>query len=1403
MNRRILSSLAGVLLALVVGGTAFGQTTIVSDNYQTTNNGSGFALNEGVNTGVNPPIANRITGTAASSLRYMKVTGTPRSASCYSINSNRLRVTTENTIGRFTVSANGVSPFNFASALGTAGATPANPAKYDITIGMQNNAVGTPRVSFGIATAEGDVTTWDFGLQMRRAVLNDDFYTIMKRIDSGSSGAGADVNDTMTVLPPGSGGSLSNFLIRVTDAGAESGANYNSRVQVSMDNGTNWVYDSSADAALSNAFRFDGAGRYIIWDQAANSGANGGNVFYDNFSVVSTYAPPPPPERVWTGAGTDDNWSTDANWGGAAPVSGEPLLFGLSARQNNNNDLVGLTTPTLTFSNGGFVLGGTQLAIESAVNNLVGNNTIGLPLDWPNTGPKSWQVAAGTELTLSGASSLATGGDHAVYGGGTLRLTGSLDINANPAFIISEGKFVLDGGTFNSIGGFRIGSSVAASAPVEVVVSNSASLTLEAGTANLRVGDGAADVVSRLIVNNGTLTMLGGSLGIPYAAGCTGEVLQTGGLVKDCYVAFSDNGAGVGAYALANGTLEPFQIRRDIAGGTATMRFNNAILRPAIGANSDFMRGLDVTEIQAGGLTIDASMDITIAQPLTGAGGITKVNTMATFLTGPNTYAGSTLVQEGKLVLPTVQTNAASVLVATGAELGVARAVPNASLTASSLSLGASTLSFDLGTLGNPTAPLVRVTTLAATGGAGSVTVNVSGGLGLLPGQITLVDYSGAIGGSGFSAFNLGGLPPGVVATLVNNVANSSIDLNITAARGLRWTGANGSSWDYLTVNWFDYGAGANSAYTDNQPTWFLDGAATGIVDVSSPFAPSLVTVSNTSLPYVFGGAGSLFVPSLIKSGAGSLTRVDGAADLVAQIELNAGSYVSSNTYDAALSTVLTDTSAGLGTFEKSGPGVLTVFSTNSTYDGAIVVQQGVLKVGATDALGSTNGTVTVAAGASLDVNDIQSPHKPVIVSGAGFGGQGAITESSGVGGVQHNLTDVTLVGDTTFGCATNGRWDIRVRTGSGIGPGLRGNGHNLTKVGAGTVSIACQRHFGADTPYWQMDLGDVVIAEGGLTFAESLSLGNPTKTITIAAGANMNTYDLNVTNPIVRTIIMTDALLSSGGGTRDTNVFNGPIQLTGSGHFRVNNSTRMIINGPIVGTGSVNYSDEGAGMLLLNGTNTCTGVTTVTNGTLGGNGVIAGDLVMLGGTNSPGMGIGTLTVNGAATLAGTTLMELNRSLTPNSDRLVVGGTLTFGGVLQVVLGAGAPAPQAGDVYQLFNKGSGSAFTAINLPNLSGLPGGLTWDTSNLAVNGTIAVQGAVAPPTIGSVSLSGGDFLFSGTGGVEGSTYYVVTSPNVEAPLAGWSVAASNVFGPGGSFSYTTNITGGAPKAFFRLLVP
>ncbi len=1396
MRKRNLTFLATLLVAVLAVGFAFGQTTIISDDCTTANTNSGFALGEGVNSGINPPDNTRLTGTAVANLRYYQ-TVTSRDPSHYAINSNRIRVTTQTQIGRFTLSANGSTPFDFSPALGALYATPANPATYDIAIGMRNDATSTARFSFGFATAEGDVTTLDFGVQLYRATSGDDFYTVRKRIDAGSSGV-ADINAAMLTMDAGTGGTMVNFLIRVTDAGAEGDTNYNSRVQVSIDNGATWFYDSSTDGDLPNGWRFDGPGRYMIFDQASNGS---GNVFYDSFSIISTYAPPPPPERTWTGAGADANWSTADNWDGSVPVSGDPLVFNGSARQINTNDLPDLSVLSVTFNNGGFTLYGNALTNNTAITNLAGTNTLSGDLAWDSTGAKTWSIAAGSELVLNNTTTVEVNGDHRVEGGGTLRLKGAMNIGqvgtANPPFVVNDGQHIVDGGSFVSRGGYRIGSDATAAAGAQTVLTNNAALTITASSGNVRVGDSANPVTSRLVIDHSTLTSAGARLCIPYAAGATSEVSQVGGTVSGARVSFSDSGAGQGTYTIKNGTLETYSISEGTSGALSYMYFDNAVLRALYGATNLFMSGLDSAEIQSGGLTIDAQTDIVIAQDLIGAGGLTNSGYSAVTLTGANTYAGDTVVSAGKLVLPTAHTYSGRINVADYAELGVQVQTPGTSLTNGSLTLGSSgiaTLSFDLGSFSNPTAPLMVVTNLTAKG---VVSVNVANGLFLTTGSIVLVDYQGSIGGGGFGAFVLANVPSGMSAELVNNTANSSIDLKITAVPGLVWTGAISSDWDYSTANWLNQQTASPSTYSDGFPTEFRDGAVTGTVNLGAYPMPSAIIVSNDTLPYVWTG-GAITTPILKKNGPGSLTRVEGQADIITEIELNAGSYVFSNTYDGTFTSLLTDTSAGTGTFVKRGAGTLTVSSVNDTYEGTTVIEEGVLKLGDTRSLGATTATIVITNGGTLELNDHQ-PVQPVIVSGDGVNGQGAIVDSTTATAVEYNLRDVVMTGDTTFGCAS-GRWDLRANGAHGPGPGLRGNGFKLTKVGAGHVSIANQR---TTTGYWEMNLGDVLIKEGQLTFAESLTPGNPDAALAVYPGATFNVYDLGITNPLLRHITMTNAMIDSGGTASDTNVFNGGILLSGDCRIHANQD-HLIINGAISGAGSIGFYANDPGTLLLNGLNTYTGDTTVTNGTFGGTGVLAGNLVMLDGTNAPGSdGVGTLTVNGNVTLAGTTRMELNRSLSPNSDRLVAGGTLAFGGVLQVMLGVGAPAPQAGDSYQLFNKGSGTAFTAISLPDLSGLPGGLAWDTSMLAVNGTISVTGTIAPPTIGTVSLSGGDFVFSGTGGIEGNPYYVVTSTNVASPLESWLPVASNLFGPGGSFTFTTNTVSGSPRAFFRLLVP
>src|SRR5262249_52916377 len=125
---------------------------------------------------------------------------------------------------------------------------------------------GTQRFSFAIGTAEGDATTWDFGVQVYRASASDNFYTIGKRIDTGSSGLGADLNAAILTMTPHTYGMEIDLLMRITDAGSETSA-FNSRVQLSLNGGNSWFYDTDTDPDLAGTgWRLNGPNRIIMWD---------------------------------------------------------------------------------------------------------------------------------------------------------------------------------------------------------------------------------------------------------------------------------------------------------------------------------------------------------------------------------------------------------------------------------------------------------------------------------------------------------------------------------------------------------------------------------------------------------------------------------------------------------------------------------------------------------------------------------------------------------------------------------------------------------------------------------------------------------------------------------------------------------------------------------------------------------------------------------------------------------------------------------------------------------------------------------------------------------------------------------------------------------------------------------
>jgi hypothetical protein len=111
----------------------------------------------------------------------------------------------------------------------------------------------------------------------------------------------------------------------------------------------------------------------------------------------------------------------------------------------------------------------------------------------------------------------------------------------------------------------------------------------------------------------------------------------------------------------------------------------------------------------------------------------------------------------------------------------------------------------------------------------------------------------------------------------------------------------------------------------------------------------------------------------------------------------------------------------------------------------------------------------------------------------------------------------------------------------------------------------------------------------------------------------------------------------------------------------------------------------------------------------------------------SPGLFVepALLRVEGNFTaLAGSTL-ELDLFDPAQHDRLEVTGTLTAGGSLKVMYDPSAPAPAAGDAFDLFDFAAATgAFDEIVLPTL-GL--GLVWDLSQIYATGALAIAAGMA----------------------------------------------------------------------------
>lgn len=278
------------------------------------------------------------------------------------------------------------------------------------------------------------------------------------------------------------------------------------------------------------------------------------------------------------------------------------------------------------------------------------------------------------------------------------------------------------------------------------------------------------------------------------------------------------------------------------------------------------------------------------------------------------------------------------------------------------------------------------------------------------------------------------------------------------------------------------------------------------------------------------------------------------------------------------------------------------------------------------------------------------------------------------------------------------------------------------------------------------------------------------------------------------------DGTLGAGADGGLTKLNNGTLTLTGANTYNgatVVSAGTLALSGAASIANSANVSVSAGATLdasVQNG-----GSMTFGNGqTLTGSGTVKGNITIAdGATLAPGGSLSTLSFNNNLTLSGgsTTLMELSKSPTTN-DAVNVAGILTLNGTLMLTNVSGNSFV-AGDSFKLFNATNYSGgFTNI-LPVVP--QPGLKWDTSVLAVNGTLKIA-AAPPPTIGNISWMGNDLVISGTNGQGNETYWLLSSTNLGLPLAQWTVVSTNHFDGNGNFNLTNPADPNTSQQFYLL---
>lgn len=1060
------------------------------------------------------------------------------------------------------------------------------------------------------------------------------------------------------------------------------------------------------------------------------------------------------------------NWSQGGNWTGYLPTSaGDAALFGSAITVPQ---LVTVDTPQIVgfmrFDNVNPYTIGTSgsnfLTLNNGASNAVVSVTSGSHFIAENIAllsNASIIAASGTQLSISGVMSGA-GRSVELSGGGTLALsavntyTGATTVNAG---ILNLTGSLTGGGavTINGTGVLNQSSTG--------VISGSATVTHNSSGSSVLAGPNT--YTSTTTVSNGTLTLSGARTGSSGAFNVGTVAGQNATLnISNGTFALGGNAMNIGnsPTTAATGTVNQ-------SGGSISFTSGNALL---IGQGTVGNQG--VYNMSGGSITTFAS---------TSRGIMLGVNTNPA--PGTNSGGGTfNLSGTGTLNMTAASGGGGD------ATLQIGRRDTTANNTTNAF---------------NQTGGTANVGILSLGGNTG-VSSGVNASLNLTGGVFAANQFTGiSAGDTNVSTITIGGtaqvtLPAfptargsGSTATLTLDSTTGSLTPSAASATYMPASSFNNA---FLTANGAKLNVPSGRDITIGQ---VLENAASQVGTLTKD------GVGNLTLTGINSYTGATTI------NAGTLTINEGSI-------ANSNNIVNNGVLAYTLSTNARTYSGpitGTGNLTKNGTNTLTLAGAN-TYTGATTVSQGTLTIS-----GSTNTTAGAVNVGSASVGAlIVSGTGSLTTTGAMLVGNGVVGNSltvqtggsinaasiSNPWGANYTV-DGTLTLSGAWSVSTNRTTDTFNGTGiinaSSLTIGNATTGINFSGSGIINLSgaLTVTSNFNAGAPFYTQSSGTLNV--GSIVLGDNQTSTTGSRTFNLVGGrVNVGSGGIASTGTTTATRVVNLGTGTLGASADWSSSL--PINLTTVAGVTINtvdsvdNTTARTItlSGVLSGT-SNSLTKDGAGILVLSGTNTYTGPTTISAGTIqlgnaGTAGAIAptsaitnnGTLVInRSNASAQGTDFGTIGGSGSLTQAGSGTTTLNAANTYSGTTTITGGTLSVSADNNLGTAPGSATPAS----VVINGGTLSSSAGFTLNSNRGIALGTTGSTGgtiNVAA-GTLVYGGEIANNGgTNSLTKSGtGTLTLSGINTYSGSS--TITAGTVQ-------ISAANNLGDG---SVSNTITLGA----------